>query len=310
MERISSFNEVNAGLSEAEARREAGRCLDCGICSECYQCVEACQSDAVNFRQADRVVSIEIGAVIVATGFDLYDVSPLKEYGWGRIRNVITAMEFERMICASGPTGGHLKRPSDNGEPLRLAFIQCVGSRDNRHRKHCSAVCCMHATKEAILAREHYPELRSTIFYMDMRAVGKGFQEYIRRAKNHYAVEYIRARPGRVIENEENQNPVIHYEDTENRVFRSREFDLVILSQALIPTVSNAAIAERLGIELDASGFIEIPDKVMNPFGTSRAGIFGCGFCESPMDVPDSVIGASAAAARAAECIAQSVDTR
>jgi heterodisulfide reductase subunit A len=273
---------------------------------KCGVCEKICKAKAVNYGQEDKVLSLNIGAVVLATGFDLYDVAPLKEYGWGSIKNVITAMQFERMICASGPTGGHLKRPSDHEEPKRLAFIQCVGSRDIRHKRYCSAVCCMHATKEAILAREHYPELTSTIFYMDMRATGKGFQEYVRRAKSQYAVEYVRARPGRVTENEENKNPVIHYEDTINRAFKAREFDMVILCQALIPSESNLSIAENLGIELDEFGFISTPQELINPFGTTREGIFGCGFCQSPMDVPDSVIRASAAASKVAEVMAHS----
>jgi heterodisulfide reductase subunit A len=267
--------------------------------------VAACKAEAVDFQQTEQEIAIDVGAVILATGFDLYNVAPLMEYGWGKIKDVITAMQFERMICASGPTGGHLARPSDHSEPKRLAFIQCVGSRDIRHKKYCSAVCCMHATKQAILAREHYPDLESTIFYMDMRAVGKGFQDYIRRAKEQYRVEYIRARPGRVTENPENQNPIIHYEDTVNREFHALEYDLVILSQALVPSESNVALAQTLNIELDEFGFIATPKEVANPFGTTREGIFGCGFCQSPMDVPDSVVRASAAACKAAEVLFQ-----
>jgi len=303
-DRVNNFQEVQLGFREEEAVTEAKRCISCGICSECYTCAEVCKAEAVDFTQKDREITVNVGAVVLATGFDLYNVAPLMEYGWGRIENVITAMQFERMICASGPTTGHLKRPSDGKEPKQLGFIQCVGSRDVRHMKYCSAVCCMHATKEAVLAREHYPELTSTIFYMDMRAVGKGFQEYVRRAKGQYEVEYIRARPGRVTLNEENQNPVIHYEDTVNREFRAREFDMVILSQALIPAESNISIAEKLGVELDEFGFIAVPEELRNPFGTTKEGIFGCGFCQSPMDVPDSVIRASAAASKVAEVLA------
>ena len=302
--RLNNFREVQLGFSQDQAVAEARRCISCGICSECYTCVAACKAEAVDFSQKEREMTVNVGAVVLATGFDLYDVSPLVEYGWGRIENVITAMQFERMICASGPTTGHLKRPSDGKEPRRLGFIQCVGSRDIRHMKYCSAVCCMHATKEAILAREHCPELTSTIFYMDMRAVGKGFQEYVRRAKSQYEVEYIRARPGRVTLNEETRNPVIHYEDTVNREFRAREFDMVILSQALVPSESNISIAKRLGVELDEFGFIAIPEELSNPFGTTKEGVFGCGFCQSPMDVPDSVIRASGAASKVAEILA------
>jgi heterodisulfide reductase subunit A-like polyferredoxin len=304
--RRKNFSEVQLGFNEKTAVAEAKRCISCGICSECYQCVQVCKAEAVNFNQVERKVQLDVGAVVLATGFDLYDVSALAEYGWGRVPNVITAMQFERMICASGPTQGHLKRPSDGREPKRLAFIQCVASRDVRHQKYCTAVCCMHATKEAVLAREHYPDLASTIFFMDMRAVGKGFQEYIKRAKSQYEVEYIRARPGRVTENPDNQNTVIHFEDTINRKLEAREYDMVILSQALTPSLSNAAIAEKLRIETDSYGFIAAPQKMGNPFGTSRDGVFGCGFCQSPMDVPDSVVRASAAAAKVAEVLARS----
>jgi heterodisulfide reductase subunit A len=139
---------------------------------------------------------------------------------------------------------------------------------------------------------------------MDMRAVGKGFQEYIRRAKTQYGVEYIRARPGTVSENEKNKNPVIHYEDTVNRQFRTREFDMVILSQALSPSEGNLSVARKLGVELDEFGFVATPGEVTNPLGTSREGVFACGFCQTPMDVPDSVVRASAAASKAAEVLA------
>jgi len=163
----------------------------------------------------------------------------------------------------------------------------------------------MHATKQAILAREHYPQLQSTIFYMDMRAVGKGFQEYVRRAKSQYEVAYIRARPGHVTENPDNQNPIIHYEDTINREFKAMEFDMVILSQALAPSESNQTIAQRLNLDLDEFGFVAVPEQLANPFGTSREGVFGCGFCQGPMDVPDSVVRASGAAAKVAELLAR-----
>jgi heterodisulfide reductase subunit A len=163
----------------------------------------------------------------------------------------------------------------------------------------------MHATKEAILAHEHCRGLSSTIFFMDMRAVGKGFQEYIRRAKAEYAVEYVRARPGRITENEENHNPVIHYEDTVTRELKAREFDMVVLSQALIPSESNLSVAGKLGVELDEFGFVSMTKDLLDPFTTTRDGIFACGFCQSPMDVPDSVIRASAAASKVAETLAR-----
>jgi len=303
LKRINNFDEVNLALSPQEAQEEAKRCLNCGVCSECYRCEDACQAGAINHAMHDTIMQLNVGAVVMATGFDLYDVAPLVEYGWGKIKNVITAMEFERMISASGPTVGLLKRPSDGKHPEKLAFIQCVGSRDVRHKRYCSAVCCMHATKEATLANEHYPDISSTIFYIDLRAVGKGFQEYVRRAREEYSVKYIRARPGRVTENMENQNPIISYEDTVARELINKEFDMVILAQALIPNESNSELARKLNIDLDEFGFVETPKKLTNPAGTSREGVFACGFCQSPMDVPDSVIHGSAAASKVAEIL-------
>jgi heterodisulfide reductase subunit A len=283
--------------------------IDPGHCrilngKKCGVCEKFCKAKAINFNQEDQELTLDVGAVIMATGFDLYEVSDLKEYGWGTINNVLTAMQFERMICASGPTQGHLKKPSDGQEPKTLAFIQCVGSRDVRHKRYCSAVCCMHATKEAMLAHEHYPNLTSTIFYIDMRAVGKGFQDYIQRARDEYAVEYIRSRPGQITENEETGNPVIHFEDTMTRELKTREFDMVILAQALIPSNGIAQTAKKVGVETDEFGFIAMPSEPLDPFATNQEGIFACGFCQGPMDVPDSVIQASGAASRVAESLA------
>lgn len=311
------LDEFNAGLGQRKAIYKyfpqavpSTYVIDAEHCrlfqgKKCGVCEKTCKAKAVKYDQKDSEIILDVGAVVMATGFDLYDVSPLKEYGWGTFQNVLTAMQFERMICASGPTGGHLKRPSDGKEPERVAFIQCVGSRDVRHKRYCSAVCCMHATKEAILAHEHCPGLSSTIFYMDMRAVGKGFQDYVRRASAQYAVEYVRSRPGRITENEENKNPVIHYEDTATQELKAREFDLVVLSQALMPSQGNSAIAEKLGVELDGFGFVSMEQSFLNPFNTTRGGVFACGFCQSPMDVPDSVVLASAAASKVAETLAK-----
>jgi heterodisulfide reductase subunit A len=251
----------------------------------------------------DRYLDVNVGAIIVATGLGLYDVSQVGEYGYGRIKNVITAMEYERLTSASGPTSGELKRPSDGKVATNIAFIQCVGSRDFRHKPYCSSVCCMHATKEAILAYEHHPGTKSTIFYMDLRAVGKRFQEYITRAKEEYEVTYIRARPA-TIEVAPNGNPIIWYEDTATRETKTFETELVILSQALVPSVGVRDLAQRLGITVDEHGFVEIPDRLSRPLDTSIPGIFACGYAHGPRDIPDSVVQASGSAARAAEVLA------
>jgi heterodisulfide reductase subunit A-like polyferredoxin len=299
-ERLTDFREVNLGLSAEMAIEEAKRCLNCGRCSGCRECEKVCQAKAINHEMKEEFLSLNVGAIILATGFDFYDVSKLGEYGYGRIANVITAIEYERLTSASGPTCGELKRPSDGKIPSNIAFIQCVGSRDFKNMPYCSSVCCMHATKEAILAYEHHPGTKSTIFYIDLRAVGKRFQEYVARAKEGYNVTYIRGRPGRIDVNTANGNPIIWYEDTITGETKTFEAELVILSQALVPSKGIEELASILGISLDKYGFAEIPDKLFSPLDTTRPGIFACGYAHSPRDIPDSVVQGSAAADRAA----------
>ncbi|HUV74035.1 MAG TPA: CoB--CoM heterodisulfide reductase iron-sulfur subunit A family protein [Anaerolineae bacterium] len=289
--------------------------IDAGAClylskGRCRVCQETCQAGAIDFEQQEEVVELAAGAIVLATGFDPFDPRSLKEYGYGEIENVITGLEYERLICASGPTGGHLERPSDGQVPEIIAFIQCVGSRDVNYQPYCSSVCCMHATKEAILANEHYPDLKSVIFYTDMRAVGKQFQEYIIRAKEEYGVSYLRSRPGKITVNGETGNPLVWYDETvyseagdpERRV-ASMEVNLVVLCQALVPHSVHEEMASKLGLELDGSGFVAVEDRLLRPVDTSVPGIFACGFCQEPQDIPDSVVQASAAAARVAEIL-------
>jgi heterodisulfide reductase subunit A len=282
--------------------RDAEYCLRITEKLECKGCENACEAKAIVHDMTDQTVDLDVGAIIVATGVDFYDVSGLEEYGYGRIKNVITAMEYERLTSASGPTLGELKRPSDGKIPHNIAFIQCVGSRDFRCEPYCSSVCCMHSTKEAMMAYEHRPGTKSTIFYMDMRAVGKRFQEYIARAKKDYNVTYIRGRPGRIEVNSENDNPIIWYEDTTTGEIKRFEAEIVVLAQALLPQIDQK-LAKILGIELDENGFVKTPGGLSQPLDTTRPGIFACGYVHSPRDIPDSVTQASGAAGRAAEII-------
>ncbi len=304
-ERVRDFREVALGYSLEEAAEESSRCLAGQIegCIECHECERRCEPNAITYTMKDENLTLNVGAIIVASGLGLYDISSLTEYGYGRIKNVITAMEFERLTAASGPTMGALKRPSDGRIPENIAFIQCVGSRDFRNKAYCSSVCCMHATKESMLAFEHHPGTKSTIFYMDMRAVGKRFQEYIARAKKEYNVTYIRGRPGRIEVNPENDNPIIWYEETTSGEIKSFEAELVVLAQAMVPQIT-PDLAKILGIDLDENGFVKAPEKLLKPLDTSRPGIFACGYVHSPRDIPDSVTQASGAAGRAAEAIA------
>ena len=212
---------------------------------------------------------------------------------------MVTALEFERLICASGPTGGHLKRLSQDGrEPKRIAFIQCVGSRDLKHNKYCAAVCCMHATKEAILAREHDPEVESFIFYTDLRASGKGFQDYVARAEREYGVTYIRGRVGK-IDQSSDENPVIQYMDTLGGEVENMQVDLAVLATCLVPRKDASDLANTLGIPLSENKFFQ--SNPFSPVETEAPGIFLCGYCQGPKDIPESVTQASAAAMKAAE---------
>ena len=265
-------------------------------------CARACERNAIDFHQREVITDIKIDAVVVATGFDVMDASGIEEYGASRIPNVITGLEFERLLSASGPTTGHVLRPSDNRAPKKIAFIQCVGSRDIRNHAYCSAVCCMHATKEAILANEHNREVRSTIFYTDIRAAGKTFQEYVTRAKNEYAVSYIRSRPALVEEDEKTGDVHVTYEETTTREKKSDAFDMVVLCQALVPSSTNG-LSEILGFNLDAHGFIQIPNPLSAPVDTTRSGVLAVGFATGPRDIPESVVTASAAAGRVAELL-------
>jgi heterodisulfide reductase subunit A len=232
------------------------------------------------------------------------DPTNITEYGYGKFDNVYTAMEYERLICAAGPTQGHLKRRSDGKQPKHLAFIQCVGSRDlSRGQPYCSRVCCMHSTKEAILAREHYPDINNTIFYMDLRALGKGFQEYVDRAKEDYGVEYIRAKPGLIEEDSETKNLRLWYADTTERKLKCLEVDMVILATTLLPTRGGKKLAGLLHIDTDDYGFFRNIDPLFAPMDTAVEGIYIAGYCQSPMDIPEAVAQASGAASRAAETI-------
>ncbi|MBI5706404.1 MAG: FAD-dependent oxidoreductase [Armatimonadetes bacterium] len=301
--RRRTFDEVASVFTLEEAQAEANRCLECAICSGCRECVAVCRAGAIDHSMRDEIVEAEVGAVVVANGLDYYNIRALEEYGYGTFPNVLTAMEFERLICASGPTHGHIERPSDGKVPEKIAFIQCVGSRDVHCMPYCTTVCCMHATKEAILANEHEPDLSSTIFYTDLRAMGKGFWDYTRRAEREYRVSYVRSKPGSVTENPVTNDLSLWYEDQDDGKFKSASFGMVVLAQALLPSGSTSELSKVLGLNVDEFGYFSVKDKLRRPVDTNREGIYVCGFCQAPQDIPDSVVQASAAACRAAETL-------
>jgi heterodisulfide reductase subunit A len=272
----------------------------------CGRCMDACDREAIIPNQKPEELVLKVDAIIVATGYDLFDPSVIEEYGYMKYENVITSLEFERIVCGSGPFGGALKRPSDlSNPPKRIAFIQCVGSRSLRHGiAYCSAVCCMYATKEAILAKEHEPNAEVYIFYNEIRTFGKGFETFIDRARTEYGIQYVRAFPGEISEDPDTKNLIIRYEDTLDQKVKELEADLVVLCPALIPSDEGRKLANILRIELDEYGFVKSPDPVSAPMDTSVPGIYACGFCLGPKDISDSVAQASGAAARALEALA------
>ncbi len=305
--RLSGFDEVEPCYTEEEARAETERCLDCGLCSECLQCVAVCQTNAIYHTMKEETLQFSVGSVILASGFDPFDASLKGEDGYGRMKNVVTSLEFERILSASGPFQGQVLRPSDGKHPVKVAWIQCVGSRDEAcGQDYCSSVCCMYATKEAIIALEHDSSLQPTIFYNDLRAFGKGFERYYESAKNKFGVRYIKGIPSAVKEPQQSNNLLLDYIGEDGQKIEE-EFDMVVLSVGLVPSASSKDLAGRLSIELDKFGFCRTDE--VQPNVTSRPGIFVAGAFEAPMDIPESVMSASSAACLASQVIADVRDT-
>lgn len=276
---------------------------------KCRICEKKCKSMAVDFKQKDREVKLDVGSIVVATGYDQFNPSAIKEYGFDLYQNVVTALEFERLLNASGPTEGRILRPSDGKVPKSITYIQCVGSRDENHYPYCSRVCCTYAIKEAMLAREHEDEIKDqNILYMDIRTFGKGFEEYYLRCKDEAKVNFIRGRVAEIIEQPEGKSLLIRYEDTEKGTFREITSDMVVLSSALIPSGSNEKLSEILGIDLDESGFFMEREMGGDPVTTTKKGIFICGCAQGPKDIPDSVAQASAASAKAQVFVKERVE--
>ncbi|MBN2302409.1 MAG: FAD-dependent oxidoreductase, partial [Lentisphaerae bacterium] len=304
-ERVKSFCEVEHVLSEEDAVAESMRCLSCGGCSECMQCVEACKAGAIEHNRADDVVDLNVGAIVLAPGFKEFDASRKFDFGYSRSQNIVSSMEFERMLSSSGPYSGHIMRPSDKQPIHKLAFIQCVGSRDKKcGNEYCSSVCCMYAVKEAVIAKEHDAKVESAIYYMDMRAHGKDFDKYVERAKNEYGVLFKRSRVYSVEEESSSGSIVVSYE-SENGVFTQDRFDLCVLSVGLEPNDDLAKLAERLGIECNSYGFLRTDN--LRPIDTTADGIYVCGVGSGPKDIPETVLQASAASARAGMLLGNSV---
>lgn len=268
---------------------------------KCQLCAKACVMKAIDHNQQPQEIELNVGTIIVATGYDTYIPIRKGVYKYWEYKNVITGLELERLINAAGPTGGNLVRPSDGTAPKRIAFIQCVGSRNLKlANKYCSRVCCMYAIKNAQIIMEHYPDAEIAIYYNDIRAFGKGFEELYHRVREEYGVEFIRGRPAKLTRDPVTENITIRAEETLLAKITERQFDLVVLSVGLIPNPATAPIQKMLGLPVSDDGFLAESHPKLRPVETAIEGVFICGCAQGPKDIPDSVAQAKAAASAAA----------
>jgi len=272
--------------------------IDMENCILCRACEKTCKAAAIDFTQQPEYMEASVKSIILAVGFQLLDISGMERFGHGRYKNVLTSLEYERILSASGPTHGHVVRPSDGREVSTLTFVQCVGSRSVKNVPYCSKICCMYTTKQAIITKEHLKDVQIRILYNDLRASGKGFYEFIERGRsNEYNIQYIKGLPGKISEDPITKNILITFEDMSNHSFQEIECDLVVLAPAMIPNPDLVKLARILELELDEHGFVKTP--YFNAHATSQSGIFVIGTASGPKDIPESVAEASGCAALA-----------
>jgi len=273
----------------------------------CGKCLEACEKQCIDFDRKDELIEVEAGAVIVATGMDVYDPTALDEYGYTRFANVVTSLEFERLISTGGPLQGNLGRPGDLKRPRRIGFIQCVGSRTQdpqRGNPYCSNVCCMNTVKDAQYLMDNYPDSEITVFYIDLRAFGKGFEELLMRSKGS-GVRYVRGLPGEVREDPETGNLWVTAENTIEKRLQKYEFDMLVLAVGATPATDTEQVRQMVSISKSTSGFLKQAHAKLRPVDTPTKGVFIAGSAESPKDVRESVTQASAASSRASILLSQ-----
>jgi len=265
----------------------------------CGKCAEKCDKKCIDYDMKDEIVEFDAGVVIVATGMDVFDPTTLDEYGYTKYENVITSMEFERLIAAGGPSDGHFIRPTDKKRPNTVGFIQCVGSRSKKNgNPYCSNICCMNTIKDTLLLKDHYPDIESKVFYIDIRAFGKGFEDLFRRSKEA-GVTYIRGIPGEIFEDPKTRNLKVIVEDTTANKLEEHEFDMCVLSVGITPRFDMPEVQKLLTLSKTSDGFFMEAHPKLKPVDAPTSGVFFAGCAESPKDVKDSVTQASAAAARA-----------
>ncbi len=299
--RLDNFNEIESAFSADDASAEAERCLNCAQCSECMECETACEKKAIDHAMHEQMVELEVGAVVLTPGIEEFTAEIKGEYGFKRYTNVLTSVQFERMLSAAGPYGGHLLRKDNEKEATRIAWIQCVGSRDSKTNEYCSSICCMATTKQAMIASEHVHGLEGTIFNMDIRAHGKDFDQYYERARAMKNIRYVKSMPSRIIQMPQTNDLRLGYIDPQ-KGYVEQDFDLVVLAVGLDPKANVSESIRRLGIEMNEYGFCAT-DR-LNPLITSKPGVFVGGAFQEPKDIPETVMQASAAASMAMELLA------
>ncbi|HNJ81186.1 MAG TPA: CoB--CoM heterodisulfide reductase iron-sulfur subunit A family protein, partial [Methanoregulaceae archaeon] len=275
--------------------------VDWDSCIKCGLCVEACgEKKAIDLEMKDELVKVKVGTAILATGYDLFPIEKKEEWGYKKYENVVTSLEFERLICASGPTGGHLVRPSDGVTPKKVAFLLCAGSRDNTGvgKPYCSRFCCMYSLKHAHQIIEKIPGVQPYIFYMDIRSFGKMYEEFYYRIQDEGA-KFMRGRVANVLEDPDTKNLLINAEDTLlNRPIKL-EVDMVVLAAAVEPSAETDRTRKLFGVSRSMDGWLLEAHPKLNPCGTTTAGVFLAGVCQGPKDIPDTVASAEGAASAA-----------
>ncbi|GAB6907374.1 BamE2: predicted heterodisulfide reductase, iron-sulfur subunit A [Desulfosarcina cetonica] len=270
---------------------------------KCTICQGACKNDAIDLHQKPEKIEVEVGAIVLAPGYEVFDPKPRGDYGYGKFANVVTSLDFERILCSTGPFDGEIRRPSDGKHPHRIAWIQCVGSRQVTEggNSYCSAVCCAYTQKQVILAKDHDEGIQATIFHNDIRAFGKDFERFYQRAEKLADTRFIRSYVSIGREIPETQNVTIRYSTVDDGV-KEEEFDMVVLSVGLAPPADVQGLADKFGIELNAHQFCM--NQMTNPIATSRPGIFVSGAFQGPLDIPESVMSASGAEAQCGQLLA------
>lgn len=265
---------------------------------KCGVCKKVCPVGAIDYERADEIIEEDVGAIVVASGFDPFNPVSKEEYGFGIYRNVITGLALERLLHSAGPTQGELKRPSDNAVPKRIAFIQCAGSRDEHANKYCSRICCMYAIKNALLIKEHHPETEIYVYYIDIRAFGKGYEEFYKRAQEQ-GIRFMRGKVAEIFEEKKSGNVVLRADDTLLGIVTENEVDMAVLSVGMNPRSDSSNIRRMLGLATSPDGFFMEAHAKLRPVDTLVDGVFLAGCVQGPKDIPDTVAQAKAAASSA-----------